>query len=230
MEIFTYMDDSGKLTKYENVSIYAGIVFFSKEEKDKFINFYRSINNDIKCKYCHNKCFKCPEIKNINIKPTDKRRIFNLLKKYYMIGVIIDNTKVYENIKDSKKARRRFIEYSIRRLTKEYFQDLINKKIINPDDDIIFIFNMDQENTKSDAYYNLRDGIYKELKYGVHNIKNQSNFKPILKNLKEIRFTYHDSKHCYGVQAADLIAGTLRRENLEKIVGSSIVKFYIIQP
>lgn len=230
MEIFTYMDDSGKLNKNEKVSIYAGIVFFSKKEKDKFINFYRSINNDIKCKYCKNKCTICPEIKNINITKSDKRRIFNLLKKYYMIGVIIDNNKVYDYIKKDKYAKRRFIEYSIKRLIKDYLIDLINKEIINKNDIITIILNMDQETSKSNAYYNLKEGIYEELKYGINNFNYQSSFRPILKNLKEIKFSYQNSKHSYGVQAADLIAGTLRKENLHEIVGSNIVKFYIIMP
>jgi len=36
-EIYINLDDSGKLTKKEKVSVYAGIVFLSKQEKDKFI-------------------------------------------------------------------------------------------------------------------------------------------------------------------------------------------------
>ena len=35
-EIYINLDDSGKLTKKEKVSVYAGIVFLSKQEKDKF--------------------------------------------------------------------------------------------------------------------------------------------------------------------------------------------------
>ena len=54
-EIYINLDDSGKLTKKELLSVYGGIVFLSKKEKDKFITQYRSIINDIKCKYCKNK-------------------------------------------------------------------------------------------------------------------------------------------------------------------------------
>ena len=73
-EIYINLDDSGKLTKKELLSVYGGIVFLSKKEKDKFITQYRSIINDIKCKYCKNKSTcnkKCPEIKNTNIKNSD---------------------------------------------------------------------------------------------------------------------------------------------------------------
>ena len=47
-EIYINLDDSGKLTKKEKVSVYAGIVFLSKQEKDKFITQYHKIINEIK--------------------------------------------------------------------------------------------------------------------------------------------------------------------------------------
>ena len=48
-EIYINLDDSGKLTSKEPVSVYGGLVFFSKKEKDKFITQYRSIVKDIYC-------------------------------------------------------------------------------------------------------------------------------------------------------------------------------------
>ena len=64
-EIYINLDDSGKLSNHEHISVYGGLVFLSKDEKDKFVTQYRSIVNDIRCKYCKSKCNKlCPEIKN----------------------------------------------------------------------------------------------------------------------------------------------------------------------
>ena len=40
--IYINIDDSGKLVNSEKVAIYAGVVFTSKKEKDKFITQYRS--------------------------------------------------------------------------------------------------------------------------------------------------------------------------------------------
>ena len=37
-EIYINLDDSGKLTKKELISVYGGIVFLSKKEKDKTRN------------------------------------------------------------------------------------------------------------------------------------------------------------------------------------------------
>lgn len=80
-EIYINLDDSGKLTTKEQISVYGGLVFLSKKEKDKFITQYRSIINDIKCEYCEQCNNDCPEIKNTNIKKTDKRRLMNYIKK-----------------------------------------------------------------------------------------------------------------------------------------------------
>ena len=41
--IYINLDDSGKLTRKEKISVYGGLLFFSKKEKDKFITQYRSI-------------------------------------------------------------------------------------------------------------------------------------------------------------------------------------------
>ena len=50
--IYINIDDSGKLVNSEKVAIYAGVVFTSKKEKDKFITQYRSIVQELKCRYC----------------------------------------------------------------------------------------------------------------------------------------------------------------------------------
>ena len=78
-EIYINLDDSGKPTSNElisvyggivctskKISVYGGIVCTSKKEKDKFITQYKSIINNIKCNYCKHSenCDKsCPEIK-----------------------------------------------------------------------------------------------------------------------------------------------------------------------
>lgn len=46
-EIYINLDDSGKLTSKEHVSVYVGLVLLSKKGKDKFITQYRSIVKDI---------------------------------------------------------------------------------------------------------------------------------------------------------------------------------------
>ncbi len=216
-EIYVNLDDSGKLTLKEKVSVYGGIIFLSKKEKDKFITQYRSIIKDIRCKYCKKKSFcdnKCPEIKNINIKPSHKRRIMNYLKKYYIVGLVIRNDQVYNYIKINKGAKGRFLDYSIRRVIKETIKKLIEIHNINPYQPIKLIINIDEQSTKNNGYYNLQDGLYEELKYGIINYNYSSSFGPIIFSDLKIVISYKDSQKSYVIQAADLLAGTIRKMSL----------------
>ena len=90
--VYINIDDSGKLVESERVSIYAGLVFLSKLEKDKFITQYRSIVQSIKCKYCKNnlencdiKDKACPELKHNMLKSKHNRQLMNYIKKYTVL-------------------------------------------------------------------------------------------------------------------------------------------------
>lgn len=217
-EIYVNLDDSGKLTAKEQISVYGGLIFLSKKEKDKFITQYKSIVNDIKCDYCDNKgcCnHNCPEIKNTNVKKSDKRRLMNYIKKYYVIALVIKNDNVYDYIKESKAARGRFVDYSIRRMIKEMIKILIKCKSISPNKPIRLIINIDQQSTKSNGYYNLHDGLVEELKYGIVNYNYSVKINPIVFSDLEIKVSYQDSGKSYVVQAADLLAGTIRKKALD---------------
>ena len=234
-EVYINLDDSGKLTSKEYISVYGGLVFLSKKEKDKFITQYRSIINDIKCKYCKLCDKKCPEIKNTNIKNKDKRRLMNYIKKYYIVALVIKNGDVYEHIKENKAAKGRFVDYAIRRMIKEIIKSLIDCNHINPNRPIKLIINIDQQSTKSNGYYNLRDGLIEELKYGISNYNYSTKIKPIITSDLEIKVSYQDSGKSYVVQAADLLAGTIRRSALENYTDihralSKFVDFKIVLP
>lgn len=217
--IYINLDDSGKLTRKEKISVYGGLVFLSKDERDKFIVQYRNIINSIKCKYCYlNKknCFrKCPEIKNTNIKNQDKRRIMNYIKQYFVISLIIQNDKVYDYVINNKASKGRYIDFTLRVLIKRTIDELIKIEKIDADRPLKIILNIDEQSTKSNGYYNLRDGIYEELVHGIYNYNYDKSFKPILNNKLEIFVTYQDSGKSYAVQGADLIAGTIRRTALD---------------
>lgn len=237
-EVYINLDDSGKLTAKEKISVYGGLIFLSKKEKDKFITQYRSIINSIKCSYCENKddCNnKCPEIKNTNIKQSDKRRIMNYIKKYYIIALVIKNDEVYEYIKNDKAAKGRFIDYAIRRMIKEIIKSLIDNNRIDSHIPIKLIINIDQQSTKSNGYYNLRDGLIEELKYGIVNYNYDKEIKPIIFSDLDIKVSYQDSSKSYVVQAADLLAGTIRKISIDNINDlhtslSKFVDFKIILP
>lgn len=217
--IYINLDDSGKLSNKENVCVYGGIVFLSKKEKDKFITQYRAIIDDTKCHYCHQdkntQCnSECPELKNFNLKPSHKRRIMNYIKKYYTIGCIISNARIFDYIMRDKASKGRYIDYAIRRLVKEVIKNLIKNNKIDPNLPVKIVLNIDEQSTKSNGYYGLKDGIIEELLHGISNFNYNTIHKPILFNSLEINLTYQHSDKSYVIQASDLIAGTIRHEFL----------------
>ncbi len=218
-EVYINLDDSGKLTTKEHISVYGGLVFLSKEEKDKFITQYRQIINKIKCNYCpFDKQIcpkKCPEIKNTNITPENKRWLMNYIKKYYVVALIIKNDYVYEHIINNKAAKGRFTDYSLRRMIKEIIKSLIKSSKIDATKPLRIIINIDEQTTKNNGYYNLHDGLIEELKYGIANYNYATNISPIIVGDLEIKISYQDSGKSYVVQAADLLAGTIRKKVLE---------------
>ena len=221
-EIYINLDDSGKLTYKDIYLVYAGVVFLSKKEKDRFINQYRSIINSIKSKYYGK------EIKNINIKSKDKRRIINFLKREILIGLEVKNDLVYDEVKKSKASKGRFIDYGIKMLIKNLIVNLIQDGKIDNLKDIRIIINIDEQTTKSNGYYKLRGSLYEELKYGITNFNYLGRINPVLFGNLDIHLHYHNSKYSYLIQAADLVAGTFRRNLINN--ENSIVKFIVSLP
>lgn len=221
--VYINIDDSGKLVNSEKVAIYAGLVFTSKKEKDKFITQYRSIVKDIKCKYCKeniSSCTKnisCPELKHNMLKPKHIRQLINYVKRYSILCCVINNDKVYSNIKNDTASRGRFLDYALKLLVKQTIKGLIKENAINPNVPIKLVINIDEQTTKTNGYYNLKDSIMEELKYGIYNFNYATKHLPIINTELDIKICYQKSEKSYLIQAADLIAGNIRRIYLNNI-------------
>lgn len=217
------IDDSGKLVSNEKVSIYAGLVFISKSEKDKFITQYKSIVQNIKCKYCSTNISdctntnNCPELKHNMLKPKHLRQLMNYIKKYSILCCIINNEKIYPNIKEDTASRGRFLDYALKLLIKQTIKGLIKEGKIDPHKPIKLILNIDEQTTKTNGYYNLRDGIIEELKYGIVNYNYSFFHTPIVFSDLEVNVCYQKSEKSYLIQASDLVAGSVRRLYLNNI-------------
>lgn len=57
--------------------------------------------------------------------------------------------------------------------------------------------------------------MIEELKYGIINYNYGKKHSPIIKNELQIKLTYQKSDKSYVVQAADLIAGSVRKKYLQ---------------
>lgn len=171
------------------------------------------------------------------MKPKDKRRILNYIKRYYTIGCIINNNDIFDYIIDDKASKGRFLDYSLKRLIKEVINNLIDTNKINPSLPVKLIINIDEQSTKSNGYYNLKEGIIEELIHGVYNFNYGIKYSPILFNSLDVKLVYQHSNKSYVVQAADLIAGAIRYNfiknnfNKDEFINSMFVlDFYVFLP
>lgn len=134
--IYINIDDSGKLVNSEKVAIYAGVVFTSKKKKINPKSQYRSIVQELKCRYCKiniEECKQndsCPELKHNMLKPEHNRQLMNYIRKYMTLCCVINNGKVYLNIKNDRASRGRFLDYSLKLLIKQTVKGLIKENRI----------------------------------------------------------------------------------------------------
>ena len=209
------MDDSGKIPKFEDYAIFAGIVFTESGEISEFLNRYQSATDSIKCGYCQKERTSCDhaciEIKGQNIKNKHRRRLINLSSKYTTFATVIYNQNLHKEIIRNANSKGRFVEYSQRRIIKETIKYLIKKKVINPSLPVYLHVNIDEMPTKTNGYYSLREGLIEELRHGIVNYDYGRTFSPILHNKLTVKVVYKDSKKDFGIQMADIIANSVRK-------------------
>ncbi|MBQ8299479.1 MAG: DUF3800 domain-containing protein [Clostridia bacterium] len=232
-EIYIYMDDSGQLTRnnpQQNIFVYGGLYFLSKDESDNFSRQYKSIVNSIKPKYCNDfsnddklnekfckthdstTCsYKCPELKSSKLSSADRRHLLNFIKKYNTSVVVVNNSKLRDYIFENKASIGRFKDYAIKREVKNIIEKLISENKIDPSKQVKIFLNLDQQTTISNGYYDLEHTIKEELQYGIFNYNYGIMYPPILSDVT-IKIKYKDSYYSYNIQAADLLVGEIRHK------------------
>ena len=145
------------------------------------------------------------------------RQLMNYIKKYSVLCCIINNDNVYERIKTDKSSRGRFLDYSLKLLIKNTIKGLIKANKIDANKPVKLVINIDEQTTKTNGYYNLKDAIIEELLYGIYNYNYNIKYEPILYSNLEVILNYQKSDKSYLIQASDLIAGTIRRLYIDNI-------------
>lgn len=229
--IYINMDDSGRLIKGEPnelVFVYGGVFFLDLKEQENFSRQYKALVDIIKPKYCKNlknddsltnefcishfyqNCkYNCPELKSNMLRPKDRRRLLNFIKKYDTSVAVVSNYELKDYIFDSKASKGRFKDYIIKREVKRIVENLISQNRINSKFPVRLVINLDEQSTVSNGYYDLESSIKEELQFGVMNYDYGISFPPILSYV-EVRVRYKNSYYNYPVQAADLLVGEVR--------------------
>ncbi len=205
-EVIFFFDDSGVFHKNApgHHFVYAGYVFTSRKElidaKRKYINANKKLKKALG---------RIDELKAANIEPKHKRSLFNAVKDYKSIAVVVDLNRIYEYILANKKSICRYKDYVLKRCIKIVLEHFIEEGIIHKEDDISIFIYIDEQLTATNGYYDLRDSIKEELKYGIANFDYGIIHPHIFDGNVKVNIEYCDSSHNYLIQASDILANRI---------------------
>lgn len=203
MNLYIFSDESGVFDKKHNVVfVFAGIVFTDKNIVLKSMNKYINVERHIKRKLNMPKDI---ELKATMLNEDNKRKLLRSIKCDRRFFVVINQEKVFDRIFDDKKSKQRYLDYAykmgIKRMLEKMGVDL--SQIHN-----LYIY-CDEHTIASNGVYDLKTGIYRELKIGTENFEYNFITKPILPNLQTVTVTYCDSKENALIRYTDILANRL---------------------
>ena len=204
MNIYIYSDESGVFDYLHNdYFIFAGVMFLSKDQKEtmerKYIHAERCMIEAINLK-------SGQELKASYLKKKEKSKLYRSLNNCIKFAIIINQKKVLKSIFENKKSKQRYLDYAYKIGIKKCFAKLISEKVINPKDVKHLLFFVDDHTTATNGFYELREGLLNEFKYGTFNYEWNIFFQPIFPNLNQLELSFCDSKKKTLVRAADLTA------------------------
>lgn len=204
-KIYFYIDDSGVFSENgDDYCVFAGYVFLSKGEKESASRKYRKVEKRIKQKYEN-----MDEMKGYTLEPKDKAELYRVLNGFRRFGTVISTRNVYPGIMMSRYDRQRYLDYCVIRAIKTKLQRLISEGLISPYSDYEIVIQMDEHTTSSNALYDFKENLRRELCVGKFNYRHNLEIKPIFKGKSTVSFSLHDSKQNTLIRASDIVANRM---------------------
>lgn len=205
-DIFFFFDDSGVLHKNAPAKhfVYAGYVFPDRVTLDDAKRKYINANKKLK-----QATGRKDELKAATLNPTQKRALFNSVRKFDSVSAVVDIDRVYDHILSSKKAICRFKDYVLKICVKRKLVDMIQCGTLSSSDDIFLHIFIDEQLTATNGYYDLRDSIVEELQYGIINFNYGVSYPPVFTGNVQVEIQYCESKNNYMIQASDILANRI---------------------
>lgn len=204
MNIFVYTDESGVFDKkHEEIYIFGGVIFLDANSKDKAGRKY--IGAEKRLRKAHQKYAK-GELKACKLSNKHKSSLFRSLNREITFSIVIKQTNVLDRIFDDKKSKQRYLDYAYKIGLKRAFEQLIDSKIIKPEEvERLYIFN-DEHTTATNGHYELKEALEAEFKTGTYNHNWNKFYPPIFENLQGIKLEYCNSAKKVHIRMADIIA------------------------
>lgn len=196
MDIYIYIDESGVLHKNatDDKFVYAGLIFFNKNEKDKAATRFKRIEREISTRYDG-------ELKANRIDKKHKRALFNCIKKEKRFIIDISIDQMYESSLGDKRSIQRFKDYSLARTIKESLKFYKVPK----DREVNLYLLVDEQNICTNGIYNLKESIVEELFSGKYN-SYYGFIQPYFNIRGSVSVQYCDSSKVALIRGADILA------------------------
>lgn len=200
--VYFFFDDSGTLHRNEKSGyfVYAGYAFTNRNDLDaakrKYINANKKLKKELKTN---------EELKAYGLSNKHRRALFNSVKEYDSVSCSVKIPALCKVLYD-KKSVCRYKDYVLKRCVKAMLQKFIKEGRINPSEDIELFVNVDEQQTATNGYYDLKSTIFEELKFGIQNWDYGTFHKPIFYGDVKVYVKYCDSKKNYLIQASDILA------------------------
>lgn len=205
-EVIFFFDDSGILHKSNTVGVfvYAGYVFTDRSALQSAKRKYINANKKLKEALGRN-----DELKATSLEPKHKRALFNAVKEFESLAVVVNVPRVYSHILANKKSICRYKDYVLKRAVKHKLKRLIADGVLSSDEDITITIYIDEQLTATNGYYDLRDSIMEELRYGIVNFDYGVLHHSIFNAAVTVNIEYCDSSKNYLIQASDILANRI---------------------
>ena len=150
----------------------------------------------------------------------NKAKLFRSLGDAQKFAVIIKQKQVLDQIFKGKKDKQRYLDYAYKIGIKRYFQQSISSGKLNPDDVTDLFFFVDEHTTATNGYYELRESLEQEFRFGTYNVQYSQFYPPIFPKLKNVSLKFCNSASMTLVRASDIVANKvfyLARNHLSTI-------------
>lgn len=207
MNIYVYSDESGVFDKEHNeYFVFGGLIFLGTDDKEKCSRMYSNAENTLRK---NKKVSQHYELKAAKITNEEKAHLFRSLNNFQKFGVVIEQSKIFDSIFQSKKDKQRYLDYAYKIAVKRAFEKLISDKKIKPNEIERIYFYVDEHTTATNGRYELKEALEQEFKLGTYNYQYTKYYPPIFSNIGEVQLEYCNSSSKYLIRAADIIANRI---------------------
>lgn len=204
MNIYVYSDESGVFDKIHNeYFVFGGLIMLGSTEKEKWSRIYSRVEKVLRTNKGVDKDY---ELKATQVTNKEKANLFRSLNNCYKFAVVVEQSKLLDELFLSKKDKQKFLDYAYNIAVKDAFLNLINKKLVNPDEVERLYFYVDEHTTATNGIYELNDLLEQVYKRGSYNFDYSIYYEPIFKNIKEVHLEYCNSASKLLIRAADIVA------------------------